>query len=930
MDNLDQILSGEKGAKNVREALDNLTDRIAQNEQDQQSFITQISTNSGNAVDKANDWIIGKVDQAALAIEGAIDARRGQAGNSKLVDGALAIGKALTGIVNEDRADLQAQGLMSLLNRNNVPKAILDLFNEVVGRTGDNAAIYDMIKAVRSYVQQVRQQFREQLPLTIAKQFTRKLQADEWTAMFTGMAKTDLAALSGPFSLARIMSMLEDPSTVASEVNRVEEIVRAEAGREYSLIERKARELARFMNTGEVTTNNLLRNAEAIANLLGERPANNAATPALVTAVDQLVSLYALEGLDAGTKDALSALAKNEKKGMEFTMSSLIGQAVDERAKAQRTGQAKFNHYKGHVPTEQEQGVSLIVAPDADYAMLRQRGYARVANYVGSRAEGTGTRKSYYFAPVSGRASYHQGILQNVRQTAYGVDPRTGFTLGRMVADRITEPQRVFQLKQRMAANIGGEPLLPVYDAGGEIVAFERSVDPRIEAKLNYNSHMGEVMGIWRGRQMEELNSQIFNSRLIAKLGEKWTSQKAERRGEFINLFDKRVTAKDPILADAVKLITPEARAEIENHFEEGEFWVRKDMIDDALGYRALSIGDAWTGNSRMDPKTQEVMRRVAVATFGVDAYKYLTKAETVWQNFISDARVTIVVKSGIVPLANMMSNAVHLMSIGVPIADIIKGATAKTAELNSYTKNQLKRIELEAQLYNARVENDLAGIRRAETGIQSIDDANKRLSIWPLIEAGEFSSVTEAGINHDDLLLSSGKLNQYLEKMVDKLPDSVKTAGRYAIVSQDTALFKGLQRAVQYGDFVAKAIMYDDLVKRKGKDAAYARGRITEEFINFDRAAGRTRTYLESMGMIWFWHFKLRSIKIAMATVRNNPLQVLLSSLIPMPTALGSIGTPVSDNLAAVAWDGRLGYSLGPDQAFRAYALNPAINIMT
>jgi hypothetical protein len=323
-------------------------------------------------------------------------------------------------------------------------------------------------------------------------------------------------------------------------------------------------------------------------------------------------------------------------------------------------------------------------------------------------------------------------------------------------------------------------------------------------------------------------------------------------------------------------------------------------------------------------------MRRVALAVFGTDAYKYLTKAENIWQNFISDARVTIVVKSGIVPLANMMSNVVHLMSIGVPIADIINGAPRKVAELNTYTKNQLKRIELEAELFNARASNDLGAIRRMETGIQSIDDANKRLSIWPLIEAGEFSSVTEAGINHDDLLLSSGKLNQYLEKMVDKLPDAVKTAGRYAIVSQDTALFKGLQRAVQYGDFVAKALMYDDLVKRKGRDPAYARGRITEEFINFDRAAGRTRTYLESMGMIWFWHFKLRSMKIAMATVRNNPLQVFLSSLLPMPTALGSIGTPVSDNLAAVAWDGRLGYSIGPDQAFRAYALNPALNIMT
>jgi hypothetical protein len=331
-----------------------------------------------------------------------------------------------------------------------------------------------------------------------------------------------------------------------------------------------------------------------------------------------------------------------------------------------------------------------------------------------------------------------------------------------------------------------------------------------------------------------------------------------------------------------------------------------------------------------MPPKMQKAIRQTMIGIFGNDIFKYLVRGERVWQNVMGDARVTIVVKSGIVPLFNILSNIMHLLTVGVPITDIVRRVPRITAEVNTYTRNEVEKVELAALLFNAKAENNSREIRRLELKIQSIEDAHRRLSIWPLIEAGEFSSITEAGLNHDDLMLTDGKLMSFLEKKVDQLPESVRNAGRYAVISQDTALFQGLQKAVQYGDFVAKALLYQDLTERKKQSSAQALGQVTEEFGNFDRAAGRFRSYLENMGMLWFWRFKIRAMKVALRTIRNNPLQVFLTSLLPMPAALGSIGTPVSDNLLSVGLDGRLGYSIGADQAFHAYGLHPTWNLMT
>jgi hypothetical protein len=181
----------------------------------------------------------------------------------------------------------------------------------------------------------------------------------------------------------------------------------------------------------------------------------------------------------------------------------------------------------------------------------------------------------------------------------------------------------------------------------------------------------------------------------------------------------------------------------------------------------------------------------------------------------VSNAKTLIVVKSVVVPVANIVSNMFQLMNRSVPIRHILKGVPAKTAEINSYIQRQTKKIDLEADLRAAQGGNDLVSICRLQNEIRSITDSYKRMSIWPLIEAGEFSAISNGQVTAEDLAIADGKWTNWLERKVASLPDAIRTPVRYALITRDTALFQGLARSVQYGDFVAKAILFDDLTKR-------------------------------------------------------------------------------------------------------------------
>lgn len=212
---------------------------------------------------------------------------------------------------------------------------------------------------------------------------------------------------------------------------------------------------------------------------------------------------------------------------------------------------------------------------------------------------------------------------------------------------------------------------------------------------------------------------------------------------------------------------------------------------------------------------------------------------------------------------------------------------------------------------HEAHQRRDNIQLRKIEAEEKSINDAIDRLSIGPLYRAGEFTTIAE-GETEVDAAIMNGTWVEKMREGLDRLPEKAGTIGRYAAITKDTALFKGLARSVQYGDFIAKSILYDHLTKRQGKSHDEAMKTVIDEFVAYNFLPSRSRSYLESIGLTWFWAFKLRSIKVAQRMLRDHPLRALLAgaggSLVADIPGV-NVGSPLSDNAASVILDGRAGY---------------------
>ena len=156
-----------------------------------------------------------------------------------------------------------------------------------------------------------------------------------------------------------------------------------------------------------------------------------------------------------------------------------------------------------------------------------------------------------------------------------------------------------------------------------------------------------------------------------------------------------------------------------------------------------------------------------------------------------------------------------------------------KSIELNQYIKNleEVGRLKIERASYAA----NSAETRRLNARIAALEGANDSLSIAPLIKAGEFSTISE-NLDEADLAVRQGDIFTYLEAATDKLPGWTTTAAKNFAITKDTALFQGLSRFVQYGDFIAKAVLYDHLTQKKKLSEREALDVIFEEFVAFNR----------------------------------------------------------------------------------------------
>ena len=895
-----------------KEVMDGLKKTIIDANREKEYAVLRKVTSS---LDAADAYFSGQLSRAAEGMR-TIDAQTKASTASKArkyIVSALTLG---TNLLDRPGSELTAQAAqksvhMGLPILSLVP--IRELVDEFVGTNRLNKDFVAMLDVVNTKISGLRQSFREDLPGILNAEFQTQPVKEQWESMHKTLGATDFTRLVNIQNMQRSMQILEESGVRQSRIQAAETQLQGMlSGSDFSDALDKAKQLADFMNkkgAGKL----LVRNAYAIAKNL-----DGGFVEVAVPVLDELISLYAVDTMDADVRETTVQLWQNEPQAMTAMISYLqsLNEAEDQKAVSEM---AKLNGYKGYVPNIGKDNHRVVVALDSAEEEMIHRGFKKMAPFTGD--VDSLYPRSYYVTNISHQGMYSQGIMQNVAMTYRGVDVNTGmsvtgdtagFIYGQDVIERVVETM----LDDSFELENNGETLMPVFDEDGAIMGFERSIAPEVaEAFLGRQDNLAVNMGAWAGRQIEEELAYQYNIALVDKLDDLWQNREPGTDKEFVNLKK----TNDKIYKESFNLIPVAVKRYMDGKFDGNGMMVPESMVNLSVGYREASVADLWTGKTRMPKELVKGVQAVTRMQLGQTSLRtLLVKGEKAGQSLVSDAKDIIVVKSLVVPLANTQANVIQLANNGVPVKQIVKNYRLKLAEITEFNKNSVKLMQLESK---KRLTTDPRQRRLLDDKIKVINDLNARMTIAPMIAAGAYKQLSE-GLTDIDVAATSGGLAEWMEKQTAKLPDTMAAIAQNAMVSKSTKLYQAANRATQYGDFLAKSIYYDHLLEQ-GLSKEEAIVRMNEEFVNFSFPAGRFRSMLERNGVLWFPSFKLRIAKIAAKQMRENPVR---SMALNVPFDFGG---PIEDNIFSVIGDGRIDYATGWEMLFAAPELNPWVNLM-
>ena len=917
--------------KSVTETLDDLSNSILIEESEKEfRLLSGLMKN----ISKADAHVSGVFKKLAGYTEQVNEEMRASTRSNltKVTVGAIA---SATAFLDQDRAEIQAEGLKRVTHMGtNLDWAVpvREFVNEMIGTDDTNRNVVALQGEANYGASAVRQNYREDLPVLLQDEFENRPDANQWKATHKVLGRTDFSAVYDENRPNQSFEMFKDENIIDTRIAQAEGALRSNYSvGTYNVIQEKAQQLADFMN-GKGPGHQLWRNAFAINMMAGDYQ------PGMTEEIDQLISLYAMKGSDPQMRQEITRMYEKDPEAMQNLAVYMKGLNKEEDLKVV-TDVARMNGYKGYIPDLAQAGKKVIIAKDEDRRELEKKGYKRVADATADRDFST-VNRGYYVTSTKQTGTYSQGVMQLIQDTYRGVDATTGLSVNGQTAG-IISGSSVEVVTDHMNTLSNGLPdnkeaLLPVYDMDG-VLHYERYMNPDIVEKYTApKSNLALMLGVWAGRQVEEKFAQKYNNLLIDELKRIYDTRGDNDDELFVNLPElaaqqkawdratvaerRRMKKPDRVFVESWNVISPQTKRHIEEVFGKDQFYVRKDQMNTALGYRDPSVVDLWTGNTRVPEALREGVQAITSTFMGKNAMKAMVATEGAVQGVVSNAKDLIVVRSLVVPYMNTQANVVQLSTRGVPLKTQIASYKAKLSEIEQFNKNRKELIRLDTRIQLAGT--DMNKVRILQGQKQVILDQNKRFSVAPLIEAGLYSNISE-GITEMDVDLVGGRVGDWIEKQIDSIPNQgVKTIAKYGILSRDTAIYKGANKAVQYGDFIAKGIYYDHLID-KGLSHEDALKVVNEEFVNFLNLPGRTRTYLEGIGATWFLTFKIRIMKIAMNQIRENPARSLL-----LAATVADFGSPQADNLASVIADDRIGYALGWDMLFGSASLNPWLNL--
>lgn len=721
-------------------------------------------------------------------------------------------------------------------------------------------------------------------------EFGRELTREERRSLTVAALRTDLSCLvedANVSNLDEIKTLLTDGAALTAKIDEARKAIESikDSSKFKAKVFNRIKALSYYMVTGNgnfdlhFSANHIVNDITKYSNYSDTDIKN------LTTAVDKLVTYYAIELTDSNVKQQLVTLPDEGLKNFL---------ALHNRyTKDSKNRKNDFRRYiKGSVKT--------LGAPDIHYSMT----FANPASIP------------YGVTPIAEVASKTEGLknLLVLRENFYTPPHREGATFAfvdsKVIGDSFLENTDLdtsldvdfvnkirrfaattaakFDKKELSFSNIAdmSVPFIPVpkftQPAATDVDllsiednTFDYRIIPNydiIENQMSADMDGIEILSNMFGHRERNMTATDANKIILNFLikdakenMDKTTKMLKNPDGDFNKAGIKYITLsknKIELSSDEYRLL-PDV---IKNYIHNGKtLYIREDWLPDLFGVKSIS-----TANLFSNPK-----------------WKYFAKViEHTLKAIALVAKNNIVFRTPAVVVGNIIGNMVYCVLTGNNIIDVTKAHIKYSQALTDYlqTRRDMEVLQLKQATRGVTLEE--------EKKIRWYQNHLENSIVHPLIKAGLFQAIIEdIDVTRNETV---GGLARKLKetKVYNKSPKWVKEIARQAFMVEGTFLHDTIFKATQYSDFVSRCVQYEFLMKKAGltpgdkhtkskEDAIISE--ILEAFINYDKPSSSIEQWMNDMGLVMFTKYFKRIQRVIRTQATTRPISSLLFTLSQM-----------------------------------------------
>lgn len=810
--------------------------------------------------------------------------------------------------------------LRHFLNKRVTP-AIASFTREIYGRVPSNTEDEVFLKHLKGFTDKERLKNLKELPERMLSAFTEKLDRKDKHFLHRTIARNDLIC----FDFNEVKNLILYPSKLDQSIASLEESIEgfSEYGHGYVS---KAKQLADYISGSRKPGHNLLTNAVAIARNLGTEHLllNIDENSEIVKNIDKLTSLYALKNLSKGDMKKLAHYFSKESKGIEEIFNQ-IKSTLEFEAIRTEGGPADsiHNRLKGWFPSgDQPKGLYRIV-PRSEAKLWKSKGYKILGKYSPSSLDDSQAMIRVFTSNPQDQ-SYQEGILQGINSTYYGYQYQNG-TRGEAIGTRIANDSVAKRIADNFHGEKAGNEVIPLYNKIGQLIGFERSIPPEDRHYIEQDQDIFSGLAQYRTHQGREDIASLINPLSIELAKKQWDKAKnTNERKEFIDVFQ----SKDKAIQRAISRLNPDTVKNIKKSFGGNHFYVKKDILWTYIGYERASVTDVWDGKFFIPEKAQTILAdTLDLFVPNGKARHYISNFEKLWMGLVGFTRDTIIIRSGVVPFINAVSNIFVLhITLGIPLNKIYELYKENLIYTKTYERLTKENRQLEYDLANT---TDQKEIERIQNKIKRNREEYEALPVYRLLKEGEYATISDEGTTFDEIELTKQKLDDVLNTVTEKMPKFgyIRKGTREVLMLKGSQSYNAMLEFTNLGDWLAKATTYRYLTEGKlqmNHDAA--RNIASILFVDFEQFVGRERDWTNRSGLTWFMTYKYRMIPAALLSILLNPSRVILGSA--FSSMFNFLGTPLTEMLPTKILTGDINHSLGIDMIFRGLGMHPGFII--